>query len=644
MNHTSRKPQKLLKATTQVSAPMNKEQINKVVVEWNQTQSDYPKNLFVHQLFENQVERTPEATAVLFREERFTYQELNTRANQLCRYLVAHGVESGSLVGVYMERSSEMLIALLAILKSGAGYLPLDPTYPQSRVAYMINDTRVDLVLTKQHLRDQVSESETTLFCLDQLSELIESYDTENQQPGGLNPAQTLAYVIYTSGSTGNPKGIQTTHQNVVNCLCGMAKTPGLTDNDVMAAVTTISFDPHVIELFLTLSVGSTVLLVSDQVRTDGERLSELLQQYDVTVMQATPATWRLLLAAGWPGHSGFKALYGAEAMPADLLEQLLACTGSVWNLYGPTETTIWCSCKHIIDADQRMNIGRPISNQRMYVLDNDLRPLPVGVPGELYVAGDGMSPGYLNQPELTAEVFLDNPFGTHAGERFYRTGDVAQFADNGDVILLGRKDHQVKVRGFRIEPGEIETALRNIQAVEDAVVISRQLGEGDNRLIAYVIVSDYSGISAQALRDQLAGSLADYMLPSFFVRLEKFPLTPSGKHDRLRLPDLDNVNIITDDVVKEPLNDIEIRLTEIWQDVLKVPQISVSRTFLEQGGTSILVMQLMIRTSKELGLKLSPMVLNDHSIRDLAKLHAEQNARSDTPRRGLLGRLFSSK
>ncbi len=619
----------------------NEDHINKVVVDWNQTQAEYPDKLFIHQLIEHQVERTPQAIAIRFQDEQLTYSELNARANQLSRHLIEQGVGPGSLVGVYMERCSEMIVALLAILKSGAGYLPLDPTYPDARVSYMVDDTKVTLVLTEQHLQEKVAKPEVEFICLDQLAELTAGYDTQNPAVSWQDPAQSLAYVIYTSGSTGNPKGIQTTHRNVVNCICAMAKTPGMNENDVLAAVTTISFDPHVIELYLTLSVGSTVVLVSDQVRGDGTKLAELLQQHKVTVMQATPSTWRLLMAANWPGDNRFKALYGAEAMPTDLLEKLLARTGSVWNLYGPTETTVWSSCKHIVDCAQRMNIGRPIANQRMYVLDDRLSPLPVGVAGELCIAGDGMSLGYLNKPELSAKVFIDNPFASQGGERLYRTGDIAQFAEDGDLVLLGRKDHQVKVRGFRIELGEIETTLRAFPAVEDAVVVSRKLDEDDNRLVAYITSPDHPEVSAQALREYVSAKLPQYMVPSFFIGLDEFPLTPSGKLDRNRLPDFEDEYTQCDEVQEESLSDIELRLIKIWGDILKIPQVDVSRTFLEQGGTSLLVMQLIVRTNKELGLKLSPAVLNDHSIRDLAGIYTQQT-RNPTPRpRGLFGRLF---
>ena len=607
---------------------------------WNNTEQDYPKHLLVQQLFEQQVERTPDACALIFQDQRFTYRELNTKANQLAHYLCNQGATPKSLIGLHIERSSEMVVAMLAILKCGAGYLPLDPKYPESRLQYMARDAAVEIVLTQATLQDRMESTGAKTICVDELPAEVDQHSAENLSLANIEPAQDLAYVIYTSGSTGKPKGIQVTHRNVVNFLCSMAKEPGLAENDTLAAVTTISFDIHVLEIFLTLSVGATLLLVPDDVRVDGQRLAELLQQNPVTAMQATPATWRLMFAAGWAGDSNLKAMYGGEAMSKELLTQLLGSAKCVWNLYGPTEATVWCTCKHMTDPEEHNVIGRPIANLQTYVLDDQLQPLPMTEPGELCVAGDGIALGYLNKPELTAEVFVDNPFTTEPGQRLYRTGDIAKYREDGELILFGRKDHQVKVRGFRIELGEIESALRGFPEIDDAVVIAKQVGEADNRIVAYVIAPTPAEVEAASLRNELSDKLPEYMLPSFFVRIESLPLTPNGKLDRKQLPNVIDDATAIDDADGKPETETETQLFHLWREALEVSNVSMNRTFHEQGGTSLLVMQLAIRTEQTLGVRLSPRAFNEMTLREMAKLCDEKRPKTAS-KPGFFARLF---
>jgi amino acid adenylation domain-containing protein/thioester reductase-like protein len=461
--------------------------------QWNHTEADYPTNQCIHQIFELQVERTPDKVAVTFEGQQLTYRELNRRANQLAHYLQTLQVNSDVLVGICMERSLNMAIGLLGILKAGGAYVPLDPAYPQERVAFMIEDAQLPVLLTDSNQLAKLPHHQAHVVCLDTDWETIAQYS--NQTPSSEVTPEHLAYTIYTSGSTGKPKGVQVLHRGVVNFLTSMSHAPGLTERDVLFAITTICFDIAVLELFLPLTVGARVVLVTRDVASDAAELIKALHSSSATVMQATPATWRMLLAAGWQGYSTLKILCGGEAISRDLADRLLERSASVWNMYGPTETTIWSTIHQVKPGEAPVPIGRPIANTQIYIVDSErnqqhdpIQLVPVGEPGELLIGGVGLARGYLNRPELTEERFIPDPFSTEPGARLYRTGDLARYRPDGIIECLGRIDHQVKIRGFRIELGEIEAALYQHPAIKDAVVVAREDVPGDKRLVAYLV------------------------------------------------------------------------------------------------------------------------------------------------------------
>ncbi|MGK7876876.1 MAG: amino acid adenylation domain-containing protein [Xenococcaceae cyanobacterium] len=460
-------------------------------------QPDYLSNKCIHQLFESQVERTPDDIAVIFEEQQLTYRELNRRANQLGHYLQALQVGPEVLVGICMKRSLEMVIGLLGILKAGGAYVPLDPAYPQERLAFMIENSQLPVLLTERDQLARLPHHRTEVVCLDTDWETIARHSEENPD-SGVAP-DNLAYTIYTSGSTGKPKGVQILHRAVVNFLTSMSQAPGLTNQDVLLAVTTISFDIAALELYLPIAVGARVVLVSREVASDAAQLSKVLAESGATVMQATPATWRMLLAAGWQGNQQLKILCGGEAMTRDLANQLQERSASVWNMYGPTETTIWSAVYRVEFGNNSVSIGRPIGNTQIYLVDPDrrqrndpIKPVPVGESGELLIGGVGLARGYLNRPELNDEKFIPDPFSKEPGARLYRTGDLARYLPDGNIEFIGRVDHQVKIRGFRIELGEVEAVLSQHPAVREAVVVAREDIPGDKRLVAY-LVSDIS-------------------------------------------------------------------------------------------------------------------------------------------------------
>jgi amino acid adenylation domain-containing protein/thioester reductase-like protein len=457
-----------------------------LLVEWNQTQSDFPQQICIHQLFEAQVQRVPDSVAATFANQQITYRELNARANQLARHLQALGVGPDVLVGICVERSLEMIVALLGILKAGGAYIPLDPAYPQQRLSLMLSDCQLSVLLTQQHLLAQLPEHQGQIVCLERHWQDITTQSQDNLDANA--NCENLAYVIYTSGSTGKPKGVQIMHRSVVNFLHFMGQHLELTEQDILLSVTTLSFDIAVLEIFLPMTLGASVIIASREEAMDGTALMAKLTN-GVTVMQATPATWQLLLEVGWQGSKNLKILCGGEALPKKLAQQLQQRCATLWNLYGPTETTIWSATYKVVSEDGQVLIGRPMANTQFYILDSQLQPVPVGVPGELYIGGAGLARGYLNRRDLTDARFIPNLFHkSKASDRLYKTGDLVRYLPDGNIEYLSRIDHQVKIRGFRIELGEIEAVLAQHPSVKTAVVIDREDIPGQKRLVAYVV------------------------------------------------------------------------------------------------------------------------------------------------------------
>jgi amino acid adenylation domain-containing protein len=592
---------------------------HQLLVEWNDSQREYPKDKCIHELFEAQAERCPDAVAVVFEEQRLTYRELNSKANQLASYLRGLGVAPQTLVGLCVERSLEMVIGLLGILKAGGTYVPLDPAYPEERLAFMLQDAQVQIILTQQPLISAFpADHGVQLLCLDtDCAQLSEHTDTNLDNA---ITSENLAYVIYTSGSTGKPKGVQISHRAVVNFLSSMQREPGLAANDIMLAVTTLSFDIAALELYLPLTVGARVVIVSREVAADGTQLIRTLEDCGATIMQATPATWRMLLETGWQGSDHLKILCGGEALSSELAGQLLTRSLSLWNMYGPTESTIWSSIYRVEMPDGQIPIGRPIANTQLYILDRNQQVLPIGVPGELYIGGDGLAQGYLNRPELTEEKFIVNPFSSDRRKRLYKTGDLARRLSDGNIEILGRLDHQVKIRGFRIELGEIEAVLAQHPGVREIVVTANGDEPANKRLVAYIVSRDVQSPTANELRALLNAKVPTYMVPSAFVFLDTLPLTPNGKVDCRALPAPDQSRQERGTQFVAPRTPVEEILTNIWVEVLKLPKIGVYNNFFELGGHSLLATQVVSRVREAFRINLPVRVLFESStIEELA-------------------------
>ena len=573
-----------------------------VLVEWNSTEQAYEQDLCVHQIIAQQAARTPDAIAVVCNDQQMTYAELNARGNQLAHYLRRLGVGPESLVGICVERSLDLIVGLLGILKAGGAYIPLDPAFPKERLAFMIDDASVPVLLTQQRLTADLPSDGAKVVCLDADWAVIARQSADN--PVGGAGSDNLAYVIYTSGSTGKPKGVQIGHRALTNFLCSVRRNPGLDSDDVLLSVTTPSFDIAALELYLPLVVGARLVIVGREVAADGNQLKERLAHIGATVMQATPATWKMLIDVGWQGGERFKALCGGEALSPELAWQLLKRSGSLWNMYGPTETTIWSAGCKIESGDEPISIGRPLANTQIYLLDENLNPVPIGVPGELHIGGDGLARGYLNQPELTAQKFIRNPFNKDSAARLYKTGDLARRLSNGTIEYLGRLDEQVKIRGFRIELGEIESALRQHAAVRDCVVVAREHSAGDMRLVAYVVPATEMAVDRKGLRAFLREQLPDYMMPAAVIELAELPLTPTGKVNRRALPAPEYDAQLKESYVA-PRTPAEQLLAAVWGEVLKVSRVGVNDNFFELGGHSLLAVRLFARLEKDFGKRL---------------------------------------
>jgi amino acid adenylation domain-containing protein len=596
--------------------------------------SEYDRDLAVHEWFERQVDCKPSSIAAAHEAREIDYRDLNQKANQLARRLIRLGVGKGTLVGIFLERGLDMLVSVLAALKAGAAYVPLDPSHPAERLAEILEETKAHLVLTQERVAARLPSGRPRMVCVDAEQELIGQELSTNL--GRTAGGEDLAYVIFTSGSTGRPKGVEISHRSLVNLLEAMRREPGLKDTDRLIAVTTLSFDIAGLELFLPLVCGARVIIAGDKEARDPKALWRLLERSRATVMQATPATWRMLLETGWPGRPHLKMLSGGEALPRELAERLLDTGGELWNLYGPTETTIWSSAARVQRGQGPVPLGGPILNTQFRILNSHQQLRPIGVPGELYIAGDGLARGYFGQPTLTASKFVQDRFSGTTGSRMYRTGDMVRYHSDGRIEFLGRTDDQVKVRGFRIELGEVKAALQDYPAVNEAIVLAHTDGSGEQKLTAWVtVLKGNDPVSITDLRSFLQRKLPDYMLPASIVALDVLPRTPNGKVDTRRLRAMatntvDNGHLENRGPMVAPRNDTESRLFRNWESVLGFSRFGVTDSFLDLGGSSLQAFSLMAAINKEFQTSFSgPTLFFAVTIEAQAKLITETLARA---------------
>ena len=595
-----------------------------VVSDWNTTQQWYPEACCFHDLFSEQVEKTPNAVAVRYDGDVLTYRDLDEKSAILATYLQLKGVKPNQLVALCIDRSLDMLIGLLAIQKSGGAYVPLDPGYPAKRLRYMLEDSKAKIILTQAKIRKSLekvitsankTKEERLIVSFDEQWEEIRKAGQRRKLKKQARPTD-LVYVIYTSGSTGNPKGVMISHGSLVNFLCSMKDLLGIQAKDRFLAVTTYCFDIAGLELYLPLLVGAECKISSVEEQKEPEKLISTLRHYKPTMMQATPVTWKLLFEAGWKNEHRLKILCGGETLPIGLQHAFHQTGCESWNLFGPTETTIWSTVQKITD-ESAVSIGRPIANTQVYVVDSSKQLAAIGVVGELWIGGVGVAQGYWNRPELTKEKFVTNPFSEDPTSRVYKTGDLARWLPNGTIDCLGRMDQQVKLHGFRIELGEIENSLNTHPDIEQAIVVLQE--NPIVRLIAYYIPS--STLQQPEISGQLQAFLQDqlppHMIPSLFLPIQRFPLTPNGKLDRKYLAQqkIERVKE-TQQNATQPIirSELEETILSLWKDVLQIEDIGVHDRLFEVGGNSILVVALARKIQEAMGCEFLPATLFKHN------------------------------
>jgi amino acid adenylation domain-containing protein len=576
------------------------------LVEWNDTRRDYPKDKCLHELFEQQAERTPDAVAVVFEREQLTYRELNGRANRLARYLQGLGAGPETLIGLHVERSIEMVVGMLGILKAGSAYVPLDAGSPRERLAFMLRDARIGILLTRRRLLDVLRDGRVRTVCLDADWPSVARESDAN--PGPAAGPDNVAYVIYTSGSTGGPKGVLIEHRQILNYVQGIQERYRLTPAASFAMVQPLSVDSSQTVIFPALISGGCLHVVSEARAADAQSLAEYFHRHPIDLLKIAPSHLaallrsiraELVLPRRW-------LVIGGEVSRWDWMRGVRTATAcSMFNHYGPTEATVGALTFPVTIAraselhpSASVPIGRPLPNVRVYVLDRHLQPSPIGVPGELHIGGSCLARGYLNRPELTAEKFVPDPFSDEPGARLYKTGDLARLLPDGEVEFCGRADDQVKIRGFRVEPAEIEAALSGHAGIRDCVVVAREDDRQSTRLIAYVVAKPRASPAASDLRDFLASRLPSYMVPSIFVRLDALPRTPHGKLDRRALPEIDRAGLGGGAPRVEPRDAVEKTLAGIWAQLLRLERVGVHDNFFDFGGDSLLAMQFISRVS----------------------------------------------
>lgn len=610
----------------QVFAPT--QQDTQLMAVFNQTQAAWPSETRIEALIARQALLSPDAIAVSAGAQHLSYRDLDARANVLAAHLRTLGAGPGNLIGLACGRNEHMLVGLVGILKSGAGYIPLDPAFPPDRLEFMVADAKLRHVVCDRSVGNTLKLHTAEKVIIDDLG-------SQGGTLAALGCADDVAYVIYTSGSTGRPKGVLVPHRTVTNLLESVRKEPGMTAQHTVLSVTTLSFDIAVCEVLLPLTVGARIVVADYDQATNGNSLRALVESRKVSFINATPSTWRLLLAAGWRGSPEVTAICTGEPLPPDLGKQLLPLVGNLWNGYGPTETTVWSSFHHVQAIDGPVPIGHPIANTTFHVVDTDMRPLPVGVIGELLIGGSGVSLGYLNRPELNAQRFFSNPMNNTASALCYRTGDLGRWRNDGVLECLGRSDHQVKVRGYRIELGEIEATLLTHGQVARAVVITREDQPGDVRLVAYVVGLPHARIDTAAMQAHLRQTLPDYMIPQHLLQLDVIPLLPNGKMDRNALPKPDLGTILGSNesrmLARTPL---EQEVLSAMEQVLNLPGIGVRDDFFALGGHSLLAARLTAILNGQHGVTLVLRTVFEAPTAEMLTRAIKQALLSNAPKR----------
>ena len=569
---------------------------------WNATGFEYPRDKTLHQLISCTAGKFYDKTAIRCKNQQLSYQDLDQRSNQLARYLIDQGVKPNDIVGVAINRSLEMVVVLLAILKSGAAYLPLDPGYPRKRIQYVLEDASSTILLISGRYAG-VFQTSVREILIETVFEKLSEYS--NGDLSNISNSRSLAYLLYTSGSTGNPKGVMVEHQNIINLLNSIQRFPGITSEDKLLALTTVSFDMSVLELFLPLLSGAELIIATDEEQKEGHILVEKIYKDKITIIQGTPSSYKLMLETGWVGKTELKLFCGGEALSKTLADKLLLRCTSLYNLYGPTETTIYSTATQIFHNDQIITIGRPIHNTQIYILDTYGNLLAEGIKGEIYIGGDGVARGYLNKPELQAEKFITDPFAKEPGRKMYRTGDVGKFLEDGRIQYLGRNDYQLKIRGFRIEPSEIESKLNDLDDIEESLVMVQEEENDNSRLVAYVIVKNNKEKEDLILkwRAELIDHFPFYMVPNEFIILPEFSLTDNGKIDRNRLVKASTHK--ENSLNAERISELEKKVIIIWSSTLKIDSIGLDDDFFMLGGHSMIAAQVMQRLHRETGIRL---------------------------------------
>ncbi len=578
---------------------------------WNATRRDYPRDACVQQLVTMQAASAPDATAIVAGDQLLSYGELNRRANQLAHRLRSLGVRPNVLVGLCVERSLDMVVGLLGIVKAGGAYVPLDPTYPPERLTYMLEDAQAQVLVTWERLASVLGMRGERVVYLDRDTELLEQQDELDPTPS--TTADDLAYVIYTSGSTGRPKGVQITHNGLLNLIFWHQRVFSVKSSDRATQLTSPAFDATGWEVWPYLACGASVHLPDDVTRVSPVLLRDWLVKHQITIAFLPTALAEAAIALEWPPETALRYLLtGADTLHRYPLSSL---PFALINNYGPTEATVVATFGPVPPLEQPdgpPSIGRPIDNTRIYILDECQRQVPIGVPGELYIGGAGVARGYVGRPDLTAERFIADPFGSEPGARLYKTGDLARFLPDGQIAFMGRTDQQIKIRGYRIEPGEIVSRLNRHPAIQTSIVLAREDTAGDKRLVAYLVLVPGASVPASALREFLMTSLPDYMVPATFVRLEMLPLTPNGKLDQATLPAPHQANILRDGTVVAPATPTEERVARIIASLLQMEEVGVDENFFMLGGHSMLGAQLVMRIADSFGVDLSLRALFD--------------------------------